>query len=57
VRTGTAAKQQAVLNAANTANQRRFTRRPRAPQMPGAAWINKPVTEPDKIQDPSREAA
>ena len=38
-------KRQAVLNAACAANPRRFTRRPRAPKMPGTAWINKPVTE------------
>ena len=50
-------KRQAVLNAAYAANQRRFTRRPRAPKMPGAAWINKPVTEPDITQHPSKEAA
>jgi putative transposase len=49
-------KRQAVLNAAYAANQRRFTRRPKAPRMPGAAWINKP-TEPDITQYPSREAA
>jgi hypothetical protein len=37
-------KRQAVLNAACAANPRRFTRRPRAPALPGTAWINKPVT-------------
>jgi hypothetical protein len=40
-------KRQAVLNAARAANPRRFTRRPRAPKMPGTAWINKPVTNSD----------
>jgi hypothetical protein len=48
---------QAVLNAACAANPRRFTRRPRAPKMPGAAWINKPVPEPDITPHPSLEAA
>ena len=51
VHIGTAAaiqdKRQAVLNTACAANPRRFTRRPRAPKMPGTAWINKPATEPD----------
>ena len=50
-------KRQAVLNAACAANPRRFTRRPRAPELPTAAWINKPVTEPDITQHSSREAA
>ena len=50
-------KRQAVLNAAYAANPRRFTRRPKAPKMPGTAWINKPATEPDMTQNPSREAA
>jgi putative transposase len=50
-------KRQAVLKAACAANPRRFTRRPKAPKMPGAAWINKPVTEPDIVQHPSLEAA
>ena len=50
-------KRQAVLNAACAANPRRFTRRPKAPKMPAAAWINKPATEPDITQHPSREAA
>jgi putative transposase len=61
VHIGTAAaiqeKRQAVLNAACAANPRRFTRRPRAPKMPSAAWINKPITEPDRAQHPSQEAA
>ena len=61
VHIGTAAaiqdQRQAVLNAACAANPRRFTRRPRAPRMPAAAWINEPVTEPDIAQHPSREAA
>ena len=43
-------KRQAVLNAAYAANQRRFTRRPKAPKMPGTAWINKPATEPGITQ-------
>ncbi|HWM99430.1 MAG TPA: hypothetical protein VNO54_20500 [Streptosporangiaceae bacterium] len=50
-------KRQAVLDAACAANPRRFTRRPRAPKMPAAAWINKPVTEPDITSHPSLEAA
>ena len=50
-------KRQAVLNAACAANPRRFTRRPKAPEVPGAAWINKPVNEPDVTQYPSKEAA
>jgi len=50
-------QRQAVLNAACAANPRRFTRHPRAPKMPGTAWINKPATEPDITQHPSREAA
>ena len=50
-------KRQAVLNAACAANPQRFTRRPKAPKMPGAAWINKPVTEPDIARHPSLEAA
>jgi len=60
VHIGTAAavqdKRQAVLNAACAANPRRFTRRPRAPRMPAAAWINKPVTNSDVTQHPPREA-
>jgi hypothetical protein len=44
---------QAVLNAAYAANQRRFTRRPKAPEMPAVARVNKPVT----TQHPSKEAA
>ena len=60
VHIGTAAaiqdKRQAVLNAACTANPRRFTRRPRAPKMPGTSWINKPVTNSDVTQHPPREA-
>jgi hypothetical protein len=43
-------KRQAVLNAACAANPRRFTRRPRAPKMPGPAWINKPATNSDITQ-------
>ena len=50
-------KRQAVLNAACAANPRRFTRRPRAPEMPAAAWINKPVMDSDITQPPSQEAA
>jgi hypothetical protein len=50
-------KRQAVLNAACAANQRRFTRRHRAPKMPGTAWINKPATEPDTTPHTSLEAA
>jgi putative transposase len=50
-------KRQAVLNAACAANPRRFTRHPRAPKMPAAAWINKPVTDSDIPQYPSQEAA
>ena len=50
-------KRQAVLNAACAANPRRFTRRPRAPRMPAAAWINEPATEPDITQHPAKEAA
>ena len=50
-------KRQAVLNAACAANPRRFTRRPRAPKMPGTAWINKPVTTSDITQHPPLEAA
>ncbi len=50
-------QRQAVLNAACAANPRRFTRRPRAPKMPGPAWINKPVTDSDITQHPSQEAA
>jgi hypothetical protein len=61
VHIGTAAaiqdKRQDVLTAAYAANPRRFTRRPKAPRMPGAAWINKPTAEPDITQHPSREAA
>jgi len=49
-------KRQAVLNAACAANQRRFTRHPRAPGMPAEAWINKPA-EPDITLYPPREAA
>jgi putative transposase len=60
VHIGTAAaiqdKRQAVLNAACAANPRRFTRRPRAPKMPGPAWINKPVTGSDITQHPPLEA-
>ena len=56
VHTGTAAaiqeQRRAVLNAACAANPRRFTRRPRAPRMPGTAWINKPVTNSDITQCP-----
>jgi putative transposase len=50
-------KRQAVLNAACTANPRRFTRRPRAPALPVTARINKPVTNSDITQHPPREAA
>jgi hypothetical protein len=50
-------KRQAVLNAACAANPRRFTRRPTAPKMPAAAWINKPATKPDITPHPSKEAA
>jgi len=51
-------KRQAVLNAAYAANQRHFTLRPKASEVPGAAWINKPATtEPDLTQYPSKEAA
>ena len=50
-------KRQDVLNAACAANPRRFTRRPRAPKMPGTAWINKPVTDSDKTCYPPLEAA
>jgi putative transposase len=50
-------KRQDVLNAACAANPRRFTRRPRAPALPGTAWINKPVTDSDKPQYPPLEAA
>ena len=50
-------KRQAVLNAACAANPRRFTRRPRAPALPGTAWINKPVTDSDMTQHPPLEAA
>jgi putative transposase len=50
-------RRQAVLNAACAANPRRFTRRPRPPELPAAAWINKPVTEPDITQHSSRKAA
>jgi putative transposase len=61
VHIGTAAaiqdKRQAVLNTACAANPRRFTRRPRAPKMPGPAWINKPVTDSDITQHPPLEAA
>ncbi len=61
VHIGTAAaiqdKRQAVLNAAYAANPRRFTRRPKAPEMPATAWINKPVTDSDITQHPSLEAA
>jgi putative transposase len=61
VHIGTAAaiqdKRQAVLNAACAANPRRFTRRPKAPKMPGTAWINKPAAEPDIAQHPSEETA
>ena len=60
VHTGTAAaiqdKRQAVLNAACAANPRRFTRRPRAPKMPGPAWISKPVTDSDITQHSPLEA-
>jgi putative transposase len=48
-------KRQAVLNAARAANPQRFTRYPRAPQLPDAAWINKPVTDSDVTRHPSRE--
>jgi len=50
-------KRRAVPSAACAANPRRFTRHPRAPRMPGTAWINKPATEPDTTPHPSREAA
>jgi putative transposase len=50
-------KRQAVLNAACAANPRRFTRQPKAPALPGTAWINKPVTDSDATQDPPLEAA
>jgi putative transposase len=50
-------KRQAVLNAACAANPQRFTRRPRAPALPGTAWINKPVTDSDIAQHPPQEAA
>jgi putative transposase len=60
VHTGTADaiqdKRQALLNAC-AANPRRFTRRPNAPEMPAAAWINKPVTDSDISQHPPLEAA
>jgi hypothetical protein len=46
-----------VLNAACAANPQRFTRGPRAPELPGAAWINKPVTETDMTHNSSQEAA
>jgi transposase len=29
----------------------------KVPEMPGAAWINKPAAEPDIAQHPSKEAA
>jgi putative transposase len=61
VHIGTAAaiqdKRQAVLNAACAANPRRFTRRPKAPALPRAAWINKPPAGPDTTQHPSLEVA
>ena len=60
VHIGTAAaiqdKRQAVLNAACAANPRRFPHRPRAPKMPGTAWINKPVTDSDITRHPPLEA-
>ena len=43
--------------AAGAANPRRFTRRPKAPRLPGTAWINKPVTDSDITQYPSLNAA
>ena len=46
-----------MLNAACAANPRRFTRRPTAPKMPAAAWINKPVTNSDITQHPPGKAA
>ncbi|HEY6792115.1 MAG TPA: hypothetical protein VI365_32860, partial [Trebonia sp.] len=50
-------KRQAVLNAARAASPQRFTCRPRPPELPGAAWINKPVavTNRDITPHPSRE--
>jgi hypothetical protein len=45
VHIGTAPAIQDVPKAADAANQRRFTRRPKAPEMPGPAGINKPAAE------------
>jgi putative transposase len=49
-------KRQAVLNAARAASPHRFSRHPRAPDLPGTAWINKQVTDSDMTRHPPREA-
>jgi putative transposase len=60
VHIGTAAavqeKRQAVLSAACAANPGRFTRHPRPPALPEAAWINEPAIETSQ-QDQPQEAA
>ena len=38
-------ERQRTLNAAYAAHPERFTRRPKAPPLPGSAWINQPRTE------------
>jgi putative transposase len=40
---------QNTLNAAYTQHPDRFTRRPRAPQLPEKAWINQPTTEAQTV--------
>jgi hypothetical protein len=40
---------QNTLNAAYAQHPDRFTRRPRAPQLPEKAWINQPTTEAQTV--------
>jgi putative transposase len=44
-------KRQAVLSAAYAATPGRFTRRPRPPALPRAAWINEPLTPQHQPQE------
>jgi putative transposase len=44
------AQRQATLDRAHAAYPERFARRPRAPKLPEAAWINQPVDQPQLIQ-------
>lgn len=39
-------QRQITLNKAYAANPERFTRRPRPPKLPEAAWINQPIPQP-----------